>query len=196
MDFQGGQVVSLKPGKRRMETQGAGGRERARPGSQTWTSHLQQSRLCCQSVPEFPVTFYLSQRLCPLQPPRRWRREAWPGSRRQRPARPSAPFSLARGDPELGPCARGDARGASRLRAARSPLPASLGAARGEVTMRAPRPQVGSAPAAAGGPGMCEGREDGGGRRPLCATPSLYIAGRAAAGRALPGAACVPSLGR
>lgn len=38
-------------------------------------------------------------------------------------------------------------------------------------------PQVGSAAAAAaaGGPGMCEGRDDSDCRRPLCATPSLYI---------------------
>lgn len=36
--------------------------------------------------------------------------------------------------------------------------------------------QVGSAvAAAAGGPGMCEGRDDSDCRRPLCATPSLYI---------------------
>lgn len=39
--------------------------------------------------------------------------------------------------------------------------------------------QVGSAPAAAaGGPGMCEGRDDC--RRPFCATPSLYIPERRA----------------
>lgn len=36
--------------------------------------------------------------------------------------------------------------------------------------------QVGSAAAAAaGGPGMCEGRDDSDCRGPLCATPSLYI---------------------
>ncbi|MEJ1274584.1 hypothetical protein NN561_005470 [Cricetulus griseus] len=35
--------------------------------------------------------------------------------------------------------------------------------------------QVGRAVVAAGGPGMCEGRDDSDCRRPLCATPSLYI---------------------
>lgn len=47
----------------------------------------------------------------------------------------------------------------------------------GEVKMGSLNQQVGSALAAAGGPGMREGRDDSGGRRPLCATPSLYIPG-------------------
>lgn len=47
----------------------------------------------------------------------------------------------------------------------------------GEVKMGSLSQQVGSALAAAGGPGMREGRDDSGGRRPLCATPSLYIPG-------------------
>lgn len=49
-------------------------------------------------------------------------------------------------------------------------LPAAL-----EVAMGSLSRQVGSALAAAGGPGMCEGRDDSDCRRPLCATPSLYI---------------------
>jgi hypothetical protein len=63
----------------------------------------------------------------------------------------------------------------SRSRSPAGRLPSS---AAGEVTMGSLRRQVGSAPAvAAGGPGMCEGRDDSDCRRPLCATPWLYIPG-------------------
>ena len=65
----------------------------------------------------------------------------------------------------------------------RSPAASFLGAA-GEVTMGSLSRRVSSAPAAAaGGPGMCEGRDDCSCRRPFCATPSRYISAR----RALPG---------
>lgn len=75
-----------------------------------------------------------------------------------------------------------DAQGNCRAFSPQPGLLSLLGAA-GEVVMGSLSRQVGSAPAAAGGPGMREGRDASSCCRPLCATPWLYIPRR----RASPG---------